>query len=719
MKGTPARLPPLRFPPHVRFTACRSSSDEGRPAGAHHNAGRTGIAVRRPGRWFCFLLLWILSVPASVHAQVPDTARVAPDTVQVAPDTVRVPPGVAQPDSLATPVRSLPVGFAEAGTGLVLGDTLPIRRPVLEATALLRDVPGTFVYAFGTAGWPEGWSPFGLPPHQVALLLNGVPFHDLLTGRPHYDLVPLAYVGPLRLEAGRLHAPVAVHASLRAFDNPRPLTELRYLRGGEGLQSIDAFHMQRRRLSLFGQPGTIQIVGAYSGRAADGAYPGSRLDGARQTMALLRYEQPRWSAEVMNLHTRWRVGAHGGVIPSPADDYDTIYRTTLADVLHPEAERRTVRNDLAATVRVRLWPGRAAPLTGTAYWTRETFRYRDALDTLSVPLDRFGVRVYQDLGAGPHRLRLRLEGWFDVPGRSPAVPDRPGRGRLHAAVTDSLQLGGAVLLLEGGVHAYGGTIQPGAAVRWSRPAGSARVFASGTLAGMPDPWIVTSGFGGYVQPAAGVPAARTALAGAGVALRSRALDATVFGFVGASTDPHDLFATARTDTVEVLVATTPVYRVGAAADLGWRRTAGRGFYATVQPAVVRLLNAGASPIHDRLAESLPAAYVRGRLGLRYLLFRGDLDLDLSLRGHAWTSLRSRTLQPQTGLLVLPPAGSRTFGPSGTLDVLALAGVRTATFFLAYENILSGTALMPGTLLVPDYPLPARRMRFGVYWPITD
>ena len=132
-----------------------------------------------------------------------------------------------------------------------------------------------------------------------------------------------------------------------------------------------------------------------------------------------------------------------------------------------------------------------------------------------------------------------------------------------------------------------------------------------------------------------------------------------------------------------------------------------------------MLDADATPDHRRIAGTLPAAFARGRLGARMLLFRGDLDLDLYLQGRAWTTMRSRDLQPQTGLLVVPLASARTFGPSGLLDVVAEAGVRGATLFFAYENALSGTALMPGTLLVPDYPYPAQRFRFGVYWPIRN
>ncbi len=52
-----------------------------------------------------------------------------------------------------------------------------------------------------------------------------------------------------------------------------------------------------------------------------------------------------------------------------------------------------------------------------------------------------------------------------------------------------------------------------------------------------------------------------------------------------------------------------------------------------------------------------------------------------------------------------------------LHLIAEARVRDATLFFVYENALSGTALMTGNLIVPVYPLPAQRFRFGVFWPI--
>ena len=129
-------------------------------------------------------------------------------------------------------------------------------------------------------------------------------------------------------------------------------------------------------------------------------------------------------------------------------------------------------------------------------------------------------------------------------------------------------------------------------------------------------------------------------------------------------------------------------------------------------------HSAAAPV-PRAAAALPAFFGEARVGARFVLFRNDLDLDVYLRGRGWTAFRSRELHPQTGLLVLPLPGARRFGPSGTLDVVAEAAIRTARLFFAYDNILSGTVLMSGTLLVPDYPLPQQRFHLGVFWPIFD
>ncbi len=657
------------------------------------------------------LFLLLLGAAGPLYAQVPDSSEAAPPDSLVA-DTSR-----------AMSVLP-PVGFRAAEPGAAVGDTLLALSPAVDAAAVLAAVPASFVYDLGALGWPNGWSPYGLSPQRVALLLNGLPFDDTVTGRPRYDLLPFALLEPLVLQAGRLGAPAAVYAQVRPFESQRPLTELNYRTSNTGLQSVMALHTQQRRRPLFGHAGVVGLLFGYGGHAGGGEYPGSRLRRMRQLLGRLRYEQAAWSVELSNLHNRRQLGAHGGVLPQAGQPFESIYTRLGAAVRNPEARRQTLRNDLALTVRARLFRTLPEPLTVSAYWTAQTFRYRNPrVDTLVAKTNRFGGRAHQDLRLGAHRLRLLVEGWTERLRRSRthALPDTLGlsRTQLHLTLRHALRLGAFDLTLEGGLHATDHATFPGGAADVAYRAGALRLFADASYAGQPVSWIEEHGFGRFVRPGATRPDGRVAQGRLGLTLRAGAFDLTAFGFAHEETRPLDLYATATEDSLAVLVASQPFRRAGLGGALGWRRAARRGFYLTAQPTLVRFLNDDASALHARVKASLPALFAQGRLGARYLLFNGDLDLDVALQGRFWTQMRSRTLHPPTGLLVIPTADARLFGSSGTLDVVVRAGIRTATLLLAYENVLSDTQLLVGNLIVPVYPLPERRFRFGIHWPILN
>lgn len=651
------------------------------------------------------MLLSSLCVIAPLRAQEPDSTD-----------------AVAQ-DSIAAPALP-PVGFRDPEPGIAITDTILALSTAPDVTGMLAVVPGGFVYDFGAFGWPDGWSPYGLNPQRIGLLLNGLPFDDPVTGRPRYDLLPTAFLEPLTRQASRLGTPLALQAGSRAFDAPQPLTELTYRTSNTGQQSVMGIHAQQRRRSLFGQPGVVSALFGYGGHAADGEYPGSRLRRMRQVWGRLRYTQVHWSLEFNNLHNRRLLGAHGGVQPQPGLPFESIYTRIGADVRNPDARRQTIRNDLALTARARLWPSLSEPLTASVYWTAQTFRYTNPLqDSLDAKTNRFGGRVHQDLRFGTHQFRLLVEGWADRLRRSrqSALPDSFGlsRTQLHATLRDAFQIGSFDASLTGGLHVTDTAAFPGgsANVGWQR--GAVRIFGEATYAGQPVSWVEERGFGRFLQPVTEVPNGRLAQGRLGFTAQLGPFDVTAFGFAHKLTNPLDLYETSVTDSVVARVASSPFRRAGVGGDIGWRRAAERGFYLTAQPTFVQFLNDADSPEHFRVRASLPRVFAHGSFGARALLFNGDLDLDIALQGRFWTEFRSRLLHPPTGLLIIPLADARVFSPSGALDIVIKGGIRTATLFVAFDNLLSGTQIQTGTLIVPTYPLPERRFRFGVYWPIQN
>ncbi|GIV62618.1 MAG: hypothetical protein KatS3mg044_1484 [Rhodothermaceae bacterium] len=612
------------------------------------------------------------------------------------------------------------VAFEGMRPGEPVGSVWPVRTGAVEPVHLLASLPGTFLYDFGTPGWPHGWSPYGMSPNEVGLEVDGLPFDDLVTGRPRYDLIPFTMLEPLRVVVPGAGRGVGVRGWVRPYAVPEPLTEIRYRTSNRGLQSVTVVHAQERRPAWFGVPARLNVVLGYGGHAARGEYPGSRLRRARQLLLRVRYARPGWALEVSDLFNRRRVGAHGGVLPVPGAPYTSIYQRLGATVEREEARRETFRNDLTATLHLRhLLP--EDPLRLTGFWTRERFQYRNADDTLTARVGRLGLRLEQRLPLTQRGPWLEATLYRDRVRAGRALPDTLGlhRTRWQVSVRDTLARGGLSAAFEAGATGDEGRTYENARARLAWRAGGLLGFVEGSRAGQVVSWVARHGFGAVVQPLPeGTHPGAVTLTRGGMTLHLGPLDLTAFAFVQTLDRPVDLFVVDG-DTVAARGVAGAVRWGGVALEVGLRQAAERGLYLVARPTLLRNLDQRDTPEHRRLAGSLPDVFGEARLGARFVLFQNDLDLDVAVRARYWGGMAGRELHPPTGLLVIPREGGRPVAASSTLDVYVEAGVRTATLFLAYENALSGTSLLVGNLIVPDYPLPERRFRFGVFWPIFN
>ena len=687
----------------------------------------------------CVLLAFVqaLACPALV-AQVADTT--AADTTFAPTDTlsILVPPGIADslsaaqaPDSSAVPPPPLPpIAFYDTVAGSAVGDTLPTRHISLDPQGMLAETPGSFLYDFGASGWPDGWSPFGLPPNDIALTFNDIPFNNPITGLPQYELIPISLLQPLHLEQGRPGSPISVTSRLRSFSDVRPLTEIHYRSTNNGLQSAWVSHNQKRRLRLLGKQGVLGLLLAYGGHGANGEYDGSKLEKARQLYARIRYQNSLGSFELMNLSNRRRLGAHAGVEPGTGlTDYIFIYSRFTAQVENPNAQRRIVRNDLSATLRSAVFGNADHPFTATGYWTTNKFRYLNPniglQDTLLANTGTLGYSLSQAFPLQDALLSLHAEGSVErlrETSRDSAVavrglPDTLGVNRhaLYVYARGRWQRSGLSVDIKPGYYKqpHGSLIGGTASVSFNYGIFRAFANASHTLASIP--LIAEYGWGNTIVPPDRLVAPTRTLIRGGVAVKGTILDLTITAFAHRTEDAFDYFDSSTTDSVFVNYLASPAETQGLSLDAGFRRLASRGIYATVAPTLFNRPSGG----NASLAQSLPEMYVDGRIGMRYRIFRGDLDFDLYARGRYWSTFLSRTLHPETGLLVLREVNARPVDASLAFDVFLEAGIRTAKIFVGFENLLSGTQLITGNLLVPDYPLPQRRFRLGVFWPIWN
>lgn len=608
--------------------------------------------------------------------------------------------------------RPPPSGLDDA-----LADTIPSREYAFEMTELLKDEAGSFLYDFSTYGWPHMWSPFGLAQSDVGLQWGDVELTDLFTGRARYEVVPLGAIVAPRLSIGRHQRVATVRVATRPFErSSEPLMEFRYQSGG-GLQKVTALHAQTRRVGI-GSEGLLNLLFWYRGEAASGEYPGSRLRRGRQVFGRLHYTRHRWSVELSDVNSRHPLQAHGGVLPRDPNNFDSIYQRLGAQVDDEFARRRIFRNDLLA--RFVRYIGERSQISFAAGRTSESIQYRRPGDTLKVASVRSHGALVQKLVFGENSITTEARGQIT---RAESRSDTLGFGSV---VDRQLDLKLIYEYAGGGIQARSSvgldTRSAGSDLTSSLslniPMGPASLELDASTQPAASTVMELVGFGPFITAVGERNRARSNHASGRLSVKAGLLDVSVIGAVTSSASWRGLFETATEDSAIHRFGSGRLTVVTMGAELGLRRDARRGFYLTAAPTLISVSNSTAGDL-ERYDASLPNFYAVGRVGARYLIFRGDLDLNVFVRGRFWSEFLSRNLHTPTGLLALPLLESRPVEASAALDVVVEGGVRVATLFLAYENFLSGTSAVPGNLLVPVYPLAEQRLRFGVFWPLSN
>ena len=649
--------------------------------------------------------LWValgLALASPAAAQTPDSTAVPPTG-----------PTVASPPAPSDAVRATPLAAPQPPP---LGRAAtPVLAPTgdLATEAGLDARPHAFGYALGAPGRWAGVSLWGLAPAAASLTLDGRDASDLYTGAPRLDLVPAEATGPLRLGGGTLGAPAALSAEVRPFRLGRPITELRYLSGHEGVQFAAASHAQTRRASaltrrLLGDAARTTLTAHAATRNADAQTVGGQL---RHSHALGRLVASgrRRALELGGLLVDHGVGARRGVTgPGPA-----------ATVVGGAAARRTLKTEAWATLRAPLLA--ASPLAVTASWTGQRLRASpDGQDTLASSANRYALSLAQAARLDGHRLHVRatLAAAGDPSGGTDPFGDADDALGAHLVVADSVALGRAVLVVTPGVHAVGGAVWPSAEARLA-----AGPLAAGLARGARAPSLLArrglAGPGLPVVPDPDDGLETTTRGDATLALRGGVLGLDLSAWGAHVAGVQRLVA--RGDTAFAAVRLGELVSVGGAAGLSARADARRGLYARATVALAQTLGADGD-LARREADALPAARARLRFGARATGIGDVLDVDAGVTGRAWTAFRSRIVEPTTGALALPDpttALGQELPARGTLGLdLTATFAGRAVVFLRYDHALGGR-LYDGAALTQGEPLADTAFRFGIFWALLD
>ncbi len=643
-------------------------------------------------------------------------------------------------DTTATAL-SMEVGSSVVSvSGIDGGDhtpRIPLQDLDTDPSVSLSHDPGVFSWTFGAAGWPNGLSMFGQDPNGVRVEWDGRTMDDLLVGRPRYDLLPVAM-----LRNRRWTDEGSIEVGTDPLRTASPLTRVRYESAGDGLQAVRALHVQNRFLATSDSAGLrLQTVFGYAGAGAQGEYDGSQLRRAREITARVGVSSSWWSAWIMDVASRRAVGAHSGVVPFTGATYESIYQRLGATVGDPTARRRTIRNDLEVGGRA-LKGGWTTSLRGvrssqtldfdgnslqTRGWTTRWHLIADATRSLADFVIGLKADMVRDAGFGGSAWAVTPDSRqnsgisFTVESAARALPGERASG-LGDAISNVGSDGRHALSIQAGVrdgsqHAWwharasghlerGAFSASGVLKRDARRLSLFEVAGFSTMiAGIPD--------------VSASPLQETQLASIKLGVHRGPLRAALnlahLREESAAIHQLDAIHPGLVSRIQEGVRT----RTTSTLTIGWRDDGRKGLYGRTSGSLQTSSGPNAD-LESRIWErSMPEQWASARIGWRALLFQNDLDLDVYLRGRIWSSMNGLRLHTPTGLLVLPVDESEPVEGNWLVDLGAEGDVRGATFFFAYENMFSGTTWLFGNLIVPDYPLPQQRIRFGVYWPIAN
>lgn len=608
------------------------------------------------------------------------------------------------PDSLLVKKRpiasdSLRIGFRDDDEGEVFGKDLPTTLPPHQNIQRIASFSGGYLYDLGAEGWAHGWSGFGFLPQQTGLQIAGNSFRDLMSDTPRYDLVPRAWLSPLRFAPEGNNGLPGFSAGFGAFATTATSTEMRYDTGGGGLQSASALHVQNRYTKWFKKPARTQFLFGVASDKANNAYTGSKSVGSA-FLFRLRYERPVFSAELRNLHTRRRGGAHAGVLPS-GTDFDTVYDTRIGLVRDAGWNRQTQWNDLALVYR-RKWSRKALkPFTATFFWQSELFRsYTQTVsDTQEVRLHRYGLRLEQATVKGKmwslDLFTHHLKPTASITTNALWWPE------ARFGLRDSLRWQGFRLTWHANLRWTSSGLLPNGSFRFTKRnffvLSGAGIEASNrfTSTGINRLLVSTPSFAGT---------STFAWLKVGMMRQWGNWQGELAGFAGSYGQSYAI----GTDLL-VYSASENTTSVGGGMIIGWRNQAVKGLFGRLQTQIQTLTLAAMTPMFSGNAQ----------FGLRFTGFEKDLIARTFIQIQFWTKHKGLAWSNRMDVWGKPPDEYPAVPATVRLDVVAEADVRSATLQLSAENLLAGLSFFPGTYRVPTFPLQAQNIRFSIFWPLNE
>jgi outer membrane cobalamin receptor len=597
---------------------------------------------------------------------------------------------------------------------------------------LLWKMPGFFLRDLGESGKPGEINAWGVDWRGVAILMDGRPMNDPITGTYNLYDMPMEFIEQVEDFSGIASSAEAWNAPgatlnfvTHQYNTLRPITKVRYVQGPNNDLMSDGLFTQNVLRGL-------NFMFGFQRHVSDGRFNGARTTTAApvpngaivnnwNVRTRLRYNfSDRFNVALTDFYTKDINGLNGGIDVARSQN---VYDDVGAFVNSPNALETVSRRDVSLLAIGKLFEDSTSITQANAYYTHLLRDYTNPgseFTPLTISDSHYaelrGIRVQQSFRSDFHETEIGVQsehsqyaatGFFDSTARAGTV-NSAKRTISSAFLTSSL-----------------------------RPTGYATVSLSARLDDFNNQPATSLGAGLKVFP--------VSLVGVfgeyGQSYRfptfqeSSWADSTIFRPSAIGKEKHTLFRAG----VELHLGDDGLLSVA-----GYDRSVDNAII--FQPArtasgsrAVRILNVPNT--HTRgIVGSLSAHYgpfafegtllythyaeadttkflspdlmMSGELSYRNQFFNNALDAKIGVRSRFMNAQNGMTFNPQ--LVLYREDDDTTVGSWMRLDLFAVLKIGDAYITLSYENLLNASYF-----ITPVYPMPDRTLRFGVNWAFLD
>jgi outer membrane cobalamin receptor len=581
---------------------------------------------------------------------------------------------------------------------------------------LLWEIPGVFIRDLGSAGQPSQLTLGGLGWHETAVFVDGRIMNEALTGTMNLNLLPLEAIQRIEYQTGARaflyglnSTDGALNIITQNFNTNRPYSRIRYSEDGYGFTSLDGIFSQNftRRFNL---------ATGFQHQSLDGRFPNSNYDGWNVRLKLRYLLSDRANLVLSEIYNQTEVGLNGGVDltkTAPSDVFDELRAT----MVNTDSYEKVHRHDITATMAYR-WLGDSSVVSSaTAYYSHNLREYRDEENRpnpngIFIQSNHttawYGMKLNQDLQEWGSQVSLGAE----IQKRKVIEsPDVGVQDETDASLTGKMEFGIPV-------------VKPAVFARYDHYRGES--FGS---YGADVKWVVVPGvsvFGGYSTSYRTPTIQELYWRGEGLDGIVRQKEKHELVEVGILDHASDMFEFRASFFHRRITNMIVAYSQGSGI-IPWIFPP-----ATLQNVPERTLSGldgrlafKAGPILGGGTWTLftptteysrqriyPEFSVSGEIAYRQLLFQDHLDLKVGLKGKFFTSNFGELYNPET--MVYVENGMAELNQQGSADFFVVGKIGSAYVHFMLENITDEQYM-----LTPFYPMPPRKIRFGIEWEFLD